>query len=188
MHENSLANLKLWKQGQSGNPRGRSAAGGSIIEWMNLMAEWPEEGIRGVADDDGAPAAKRTAACRWLAAIDADNEKDAREAAAFVCRYTHGRPRQTAMIHHVDADGMRDLETGRIIAGDLKLREIANEFARCLQDLGAAGQPMPKLVVDAEAVVVEGEEDDRGRYVIVHNHTRSVHLRHDALFDSRATR
>ena len=81
MHENSLVNLKLWKQGQSGNPRGRSAAGGSIIEWMNLMAEWPEEGIRGVADDDGAPAAKRTAACRSLAAIDADNEKDAREAA-----------------------------------------------------------------------------------------------------------
>ena len=91
-----LANLRPpWQPGETPNPAGRPAAGLAVIEAMNLMGGWSEEQIREVADDDDALAAKRTAACRWLAAIDSGNERDARDAAVFVCNYSVGRPHQS---------------------------------------------------------------------------------------------
>ena len=58
------------------------------------MAEWLADEIRNAT----APANKRTAAPRCLAVISNDHERDAREAAAFLCSYTHGRPNVTTTI------------------------------------------------------------------------------------------
>ena len=60
-----MANLRPWKPGQSGNPRGRQRAGANIWEWLNVLME-QDEHDRGrftraqieklAADPDEAPA------------------------------------------------------------------------------------------------------------------------------------
>jgi hypothetical protein len=65
----SLDNLKPFRRGTSGNPQGRPAAGLSLREHYNQMAEWNEADIRLAQADEKAPMAKRCAAERWLRAL-----------------------------------------------------------------------------------------------------------------------
>ncbi len=73
-HPNSLANLrpKPWAAGQSGNPKGRPAAGAVMIEWLDVMEGWSEDEIAACAEDPKAPVSKRAAARTWLDAISRD--------------------------------------------------------------------------------------------------------------------
>lgn len=64
-----------WKPGQSGNPLGRPAAGASIREWLNIMADWSEQRIQKAVDDEASTAAKRAAARTWLHAISGTRNK-----------------------------------------------------------------------------------------------------------------
>ena len=155
MNENSLANLQPpWQPGQSGNPRGRPAAGASVIEWMNLMAEWPEEKIEAMAEDPQAPANKRIAARRLLAAITGDPERDAREAAAFVCDYSDGRPRQRAVVRHENL-GTVGARLAQLAQVDPQLRELAEAMSARMGKIAAEEEHGPQIVADVEAVEVK---------------------------------
>ena len=164
MNENSLANLQPpWQPGQSGNPAGRPAAGASVIEWMNVMAEWPEDEIETMAEDPQAPANKRTAARRWLAAMDDEREREAREAVEFVCDYTNGRPRQTAIIRH-ETPAMVDAKTARAIQSDPVIQELARKRSELAQQAierirQLAGEEEQPLEVVADVEAVEMKED-----------------------------
>ena len=154
-----LANLRPpWQLGEVPNPRGRPAAGFSVIEWMNVMADWPEDEIRKVADDAAAPASKRAGARRWLAAIKADPERDGREATAFVCSYTAGRPRQALTIHNADPAMERDIEAGRRMVRDPLLRALAKEMAHRFTELQNRDAQAPEIVAEQRAVVKAGRE------------------------------
>ncbi len=67
---NSLANLKPWKPGESGN--GHLTLGASIKEWLNMFADMQlgAEKLREFARDEKAPATKRFAAVRMLRMIE----------------------------------------------------------------------------------------------------------------------
>ena len=147
-----------FRPGRTGNPRGRPAAGASVIDWMNVMAEWSEEEIEAMAEDVGAPANKRIAARRLLAAISGNPERDAREAAAFVCAYTHGRPHQSATVEHITPSVARDVEAGRALVQDPELRAIAKAFAKRVERLEGSDQAVPQIVADSDAVVVEAKD------------------------------
>ena len=84
-------------KGQSGNPKGRPAAGASIIEYVNVMQDLTIDEVVAIAADPTAPVARVVAARRWLAAC-GDRESCSRPAAEFVVDYSVGRPRQTAKI------------------------------------------------------------------------------------------
>jgi hypothetical protein len=64
-----------WVKGQSGNPLGRPAAGASIKEWLNVMADWTEEQLDKVIGSKAEPLAKRAAAQQWKQAISDSNNK-----------------------------------------------------------------------------------------------------------------
>ncbi len=73
-HPNSQANLDrnraaAWQPGQSGNSRGRPAAGASFLEWLNELADvdgdeakYDEDALEAIRDDKKAPTMKRGAA------------------------------------------------------------------------------------------------------------------------------
>jgi hypothetical protein len=68
MHPNSLLNLKPpQRKGDRGlYPKGRPAAGATIIEWMNVMQGIGETRLREIARNKRLPACKRAAAIQWL--------------------------------------------------------------------------------------------------------------------------
>lgn len=69
----SLANLRpAWRDGESGNAKGRPSAGLVIREWWNALASKGEAEWRRVADDAAEPGAKRIAAKRLLDGLDGD--------------------------------------------------------------------------------------------------------------------
>ena len=155
MNENSLANLQPpWQSGQSGNPRGRPAAGASVIEWMNLMAEWPEEKIEAMAEDPQAPANKLIAARRLLAAISSDPEKDSREAARFVTDYTSGRARQTVAVRD-ENPGAAAARLAQLAQIDPQFRELAEAMSARMRKIAAEEEHGPQIVADVEAVEVK---------------------------------
>ena len=55
-----------WAKGHSGNPAGRPSAGAAVLEWLNVMAEWPLAKIESITKDADAPASKVMAARRLL--------------------------------------------------------------------------------------------------------------------------
>jgi hypothetical protein len=77
-HPNSLANLKPFEPGVSGNPKGRKTAGASVREWMNVLGEQdltvPE--LRAIAADEKLPALKRAAAERIVRMTERPNLAD----------------------------------------------------------------------------------------------------------------
>ena len=92
--------------GVSGNPRGRSAAGASYAEWLNVLADENEDGtakftakdLRKIRDDLNAPPTKRAAARDLLGMMKGGYSKagvplmsDHRNA---VCDRTVGKPAQ----------------------------------------------------------------------------------------------
>jgi hypothetical protein len=54
-----------FKPGQSGNPRGRPAAGAVLKEWINAMTTWPLDKIRAVLKPEDVRA-KIVAARVWI--------------------------------------------------------------------------------------------------------------------------
>ena len=72
MNPRSLANLKPWEKGQSGNPAGRPAAGATVREWINVMGEWTVAVVEAVLDDKEASVAKVAAAKLFLSAVSDD--------------------------------------------------------------------------------------------------------------------
>jgi hypothetical protein len=136
-----------FRPGQSGNPAGRPAAGASVVEWMNLMAEWPEAQLREVADDPAAPVNRRAAAQRWLAAISDDPEKESREATAFVCDRTSGKPRATTLLQHAFVPGGLSRDTLQAFAADPQARALARQIGARLRELQDA-EELPEIVAD----------------------------------------
>lgn len=107
----AMANLRKWKPGQSGNPKGRPKnAGRSIVERMNDFQNFTADEIVAIAEDSQAPFIDVTAAKRLLAAggyhISGHlPEAQEREAAKLVMDYTDGKPvkRQVAITHEVQS-------------------------------------------------------------------------------------
>lgn len=90
-HPRSLANLRSFKPGTSGNPAGRKTAGAYIREWFNAMVGWKHEKVKKVLDDDKAPMGKRIAARQMLDAMEDGTAIDR------ICDRTEGKPKQ-----HID--------------------------------------------------------------------------------------
>ena len=73
-HPNSVANLKPWRHGESGNPHGRTAVGMSYREWLNLLdagdadgnAKYTDSDLEAMIDDPTQTRAKRAAAADLL--------------------------------------------------------------------------------------------------------------------------
>jgi hypothetical protein len=88
-----------WKKGQSGHPQGRPTAGASILEWLNVMAEWPLAKIAGVTTDPDAPAAKLMAARRLLDACSEDRASSGMPISGpdfdRIMDRTEGKPKQS---------------------------------------------------------------------------------------------
>lgn len=72
----SNANLKHFKPGQSGNPLGRPAAGLSIREEINRMADYSEDKLRKVARDKSESWNTRVAAERMICALEYTDLKE----------------------------------------------------------------------------------------------------------------
>ena len=107
MHPNSLANLRSWEPGQSGNPAGRKPAGLSLLEWINVMHTKTEADVQKIADDESEPVVKRVAAKAWLGALSSGWFKGKREGADDLDRIldrTIGKPVQSMLIQHTQPD------------------------------------------------------------------------------------
>lgn len=113
----SLANLRPFKPGQSGNPAGRPKnLGSSVTEWRNIMGEWTREQIEHVVARGKAPSAKVVAATEILKAMDGDLA-----AIRQCCEFTNGKARQQIQLADettyvrrtvlVQADGTRRVIT-----------------------------------------------------------------------------
>lgn len=70
----SLANLRPWQPGQSGNPAGRPAAGASLREYLNELdvvdadgkPRYSDADLKQMVDDQTVQRSKRRAAAIWL--------------------------------------------------------------------------------------------------------------------------
>ena len=67
-HPNSLAALRPWPKGVSGNPRGRPRAGASVADYRNILADKTQAELKAVHDDPKAPQTKRIAAAQLIVA------------------------------------------------------------------------------------------------------------------------
>ena len=77
-----------WKPGQSGNPRGRKAAGLSVKEWFNVMATWDRDQLQKVVDDKKESIERVSAARTWLTA----GVEGAEDALREILDRTAGKP------------------------------------------------------------------------------------------------
>ena len=66
----SIAALKLWKPGQSGNPNGRTTLGATLNECVNAMKGRTRSEVQGIADDDDRSVEWRAAATRVLGMLE----------------------------------------------------------------------------------------------------------------------
>ena len=87
-----------WKAGQSGNRRGRPAAGLSIKEWFNVMATWNRDQLQAVVDDPKESIERVSAARSWLTA----GIEGAADALREICDRTSGRPIATMELNVAD--------------------------------------------------------------------------------------
>jgi hypothetical protein len=96
-----------FKPGQSGNPRGRPAAGAVLKEWINAMTTWPLDKIRAVLKDPKARAAKIAAARVWIDACSEDRSAGGLPIAGGefdrLCDRTTGRPAQEDLLARLEA-------------------------------------------------------------------------------------
>jgi hypothetical protein len=67
-----------FKPGESGNPKGRPAAGLAVRDWINILAgqDVTEEKLRRITKDPKAPWSKRTAALRMLRSLETGDIAD----------------------------------------------------------------------------------------------------------------
>ncbi len=94
VHANSLANLKSFPPGQSGNPGGRPKGATYPTEWMRGMAGLTSTEIQQIRDDEDEPVSRRIAAGMYLDALQAQTPRARKEAVAEICDRTSGRPGQ----------------------------------------------------------------------------------------------
>ncbi len=119
--------------GVSGNPRGRSAAGASYAEWLNVLDDTYEDGrarytakaLRQIRDDPEAPPTKRAAARDLLGMMKGGYSKagvplmsDHRNA---VCDRTVGKPAQSLDLRQFS------FSVKRIELVDTRRRELPQE-------------------------------------------------------------
>jgi hypothetical protein len=138
-----------YQPGQSGNPAGRPAAGLSVIENMNLMADFTEAQLEAIADDPDESWAKRAAAAQMLACIGHRADGDARQAGADFDRLldrTVGRPQQAIT---VETPG-RGIETVlRLTEANLaRLRGTPEEQAEVVRLVEVEAARMAEMVGD----------------------------------------
>ena len=94
VHANSLANLKSFPPGQSGNPGGRPRGVTYPTEWMRGMAGLTSTEIQRIRDDEDETVSRRIAAGMYLDALRAQSPRARKEAVSEICDRTSGKPRQ----------------------------------------------------------------------------------------------
>ena len=104
MHSNSLANLKHFPPGQSGNPGGRPKGIVYPVEYLRGMGAMTRAELQAIRDDEDAPISKRAAAEMALQSIGADTERGRREAFSEIADRTTGKPVQDVRIEATAAD------------------------------------------------------------------------------------
>lgn len=125
-HPNSLANLRPWRRGQSGNPNGRCPGVVYVSEFISSMLAVADNGtpactkadLEKVVEDDSEPPAKVIAARRVLSAMrtgdrwvqdrdgqlfpTSDNAEPGRDFDR-ICDRTEGKPTQRVQVEHKPA-------------------------------------------------------------------------------------
>ena len=129
----ALANLTPFKPGQSGNPAGRPAAGASIREWVNQMADWPVSKIEAVFKDVDAAMSKLAAARCCLDAVSRNYTNTgipvARGDLDFIMDRTDGKPLQRVDVKSDTTVRSAD-EAARQLLDDPDAAELARRVAR----------------------------------------------------------
>ena len=107
--QNQLANLRMWPNGQSGNPKGRPSVGVSYESWMNELdihdeqgvAKYDDEALEAIIADKSLCRAKRSAAVELLDMPRRDFHKAIPLRANAVdraCDRTKGKPHQSVHV------------------------------------------------------------------------------------------
>ena len=130
----SLANLAPpFRPGESGNPAGRPNAGASVIDWLNVMAEWTRADLRTVVGDDTLPANKLAAARLWLDASSTDRTSAglpiATSALSELMDRLDGKPRQAVQVTS-DTTIRRDNADAEAMLADPDIAEQFRSLAR----------------------------------------------------------
>jgi hypothetical protein len=120
----SLANLRPWRKGQSGNRKGRPAAGLTVIEWYNAMQGKTKDKLEAISKDDKQPVTKRLAADQWLQTISKAMTTAGvpirGEAIDRICDRTAGKPTQ-----HQEISGPG--------GGAIEIEQRVTDLASCLK-------------------------------------------------------
>lgn len=120
-NENSLANLKKWKPGQSGNPRGRPP-GPDLIRLIR------EELAKVVTDDKGE---KRTVARKLIQVILKGAMKGNHQQQRMIMNYLHGLPKATLEVTQ-NSMPFEDADSDELLA--------IITSARVIEDVAGDGQ------------------------------------------------
>lgn len=156
----SLANLRPWKPGQSGNPAGRPNHGQKLLGWLNELACETADGkaryslveLRRIADDPDEPHPKAEAAATIIRARSegwskagipfASNDLDR------IFDRCLGKPKQTIAVERAERS-MHEIEVDmrESIAGDAQLRQF---LERVLVELPALPAPSAQEETPAE--------------------------------------
>ena len=114
-----------WKPGQSGNPRGRKAAGLSVKEWFNVMATWDRDQLQKVVDDRKESIERVSAARTWLTA----GVEGAEDALREICDRTGGKSMSS-----INVTGEFDFNSEQHVKIGPELIELQQRLAKQLQD------------------------------------------------------
>jgi len=136
MHPRSLANLKSWQPGETGNPATNlnKKRGASVKQWMTIFIESEKYTLKDMReilsspeDDASVPMNKRIAAQRTIECCEAGRE--GREATNLLLDRVDGRPAQSITVQ---------------ASGPDRSDQLTNEALELVQEMNPAALPPSK--------------------------------------------